>query len=96
MAAVVEERKESVATAAQPTAAAATSVATKKANPFSEPAKAPVDSIKSRMLKAASDQSHKQYLFTNPHRDTMFKGKNISASVSNAQMVEEKGFLTSS
>jgi hypothetical protein len=26
----------------------------------------------------------------------MFSGKNISASVSNAQMVEEKGFLTSS
>jgi len=65
VAAVVEESKESVAEAVQPAAAGATSVA-KKANPFADPVKAPVDSIKSRMLKAASDQSPKMYLFMNP------------------------------
>jgi hypothetical protein len=88
---VVEESKESAAEV-RPPAAGGTSV--KKANPFAASGKAPADTPKSRMLKSCSDQTPRVYTFLNSQRQTMFSGKNISAIVSNPQMIEEKGFLS--
>ena len=50
------------------------------------------------MLKAASDQTPRVYnmLSASASGQAMFSGKNLYAHVANPQVIEEKGFLSSS